>query len=186
MATHVALLRDEGSPLILEGTVRISEDHPGDVTTHPVPDRSFSTDGRTRRPIVITIEVSVSPSSTAQGVTTGVARLQEVRAWLLRAADNAEPLAVQQPGRAQAVDFVIKSWRADRDPTDTEKVSIVLQELRIATSESIVLTATARQTTPSDAAASGLAEEADKGTTTTTPTRSQSVLDALLFGGAGG
>ena len=185
MATHVALLRDEGSPLTLEGTVRISEDHPGDVTTHPVPDRSFSTDGRTRRPVVITIEVSISPSSTAQGVTTGVARLQEVRAWLLRASNNAEPLDVQQPGRSLAVDFVIKSYRIDRDPTDTEKVSIVLQQLRIATSESIVLTST-RQTTPSDAAASGLAEESDKGTTTTTPVRSQSVLDALLFGGTGG
>ncbi len=69
--------------------------------------------------------------------------------------------------------------------SDDERHDIVLQQLRIATSESIVLTST-RQTTPSDAAASGLAEESDKGTTTTTPVRSQSVLDALLFGGTGG
>lgn len=182
MADPVALLREDGSPLTLEGATSITEDHPGEVTTHPVPDRSFSTDGRTKRPIVVTIEAVISQRSTLPGITTGPARLQEVNAWLLRASDAAEVLDIQQPDRAIASGYVIKNYKLVRDKMDGELLSLVLQQLRIATSETVTLAD--RQRTPTDAATAGLAEETDKGTTTTE--RSRSILDSLLFGGAGG
>ena len=178
MTTPVALLQDNGEPLVLDGAITVRVTYPGTLTSSPLADRTYAADGKTNQPATIVIDVIVSPSPTLEGLTKGPARLTEVSAWLERAYTDADVLDVQTPRTALLLDYVLESYTDETNNTDSKRITINLKQAVIASSLSVALT---RQTTPTDEAVSGLSDEGDQGTTTTTE-RPTSLLLALGIG----
>ena len=164
MSDVVALFRESGSSLVIDGALSVTETFPGEVTDDPLPDRSYASTGRTDRPSRISVRALVSPNPTVQGLKTGDARLQEVRDWLARAKRDVDVLDVQRPGRALATGFVIATYTLSQGNTDAEELQLDLVEVQIARSQSVTLETRRAAAVPTEAAKPGQAEEADKGT----------------------
>lgn len=163
MSDAVALLRDVGDPLVLDGAVTVRESYPSAITQNPLPDRSYATDGKQRRPSKITIEAVVSPQPGHAITTTGDARLDEVRAWLARADRDAEVLDVQRPGRALAVGYLLGTYGIEIGNSNAERLTIELEESRITRTERVDIERRVRERRPAETAEPGLSTEQEGG-----------------------
>lgn len=164
MSETVVLLRDDGgAPLIVDGAVRVAQSNPGYVTQNVVPDRASIADGVLVYPIRVGLEAIVSPDPAADNVTTGDARIQEVRTWLEQARADAVTLSLQVPGDPIVTDLVIESYTTQRGVSNAIQMSVELVEVRIATEQAVGLAQVTRAKEPTDAAAADLAKKEDKG-----------------------
>ncbi len=163
MNDPVALLREEGDPLVLDGAVSVREQHPGEVTDHALPDRSYATSGVSKRPSRFSIDAVVSPTPGHAITTTGDARILEVRAWLERAQLNAEILDVQRPGRALAVGYLVESYNLEQGNSNAERLTLELKSMRLASTESVTIERRVRERLPTEEAAPGQAVEVEGG-----------------------
>jgi len=121
-------------PLVIEGTTRVSEAHPGRVSTHSNISNSFVVNGRIKLPIQVSITAEFSANSA--NTQTRDERIRIARQWLTDAQDRAIILNFQSPGQPLVEQLVLESYDFQQDRTDKLICSIQLVEAKLARTRS--------------------------------------------------
>jgi hypothetical protein len=182
MARFALAREDTGEALTLEGLVSLAGRESSRWTEHVMSDRSPRSDGRIQSSGLYSLTIDVSPFPVDPDVTQGVARLEEVQAFLDAADAAGTTLSLQTPdGLGQdRLGLEDRAWVTSR--TSTRRYEVTLRRVRISSTRSVD-TASPPVTRPRRDLAPGQAEEEDKGTRPTKPTTRRSFLSALTGGG---
>lgn len=156
----VALIREDTlATLVLEGCTRVTVTVEGQVTSHPVPDRSTVSDGVLHRPTLVSLAVTVP-----------VHRLLATRGFLQAAKAGGITLALQRPGEPQLPLLVVERYTSDEAETTSTEFQIRLKQVRIASSQSVETTLTDGPPRPDMQDSQADITETGTGTTTDVPT----------------
>lgn len=175
-----ALIRDDtGESLTLDSVLRINGRPSSQWTTHQLASLQEASDGRIQRALTMTLTITASPGSMADGVTQGAARIEEVRDFLARWDDDAALCSLQMPGYDLIPSLGVEDRPWVRQETDAWQYDVSVRQIRVAESSTVTIAAT-DSTRPRPELAPGQAAEEDVGTRP--PKERRRSAPAALFG----
>ncbi len=178
MAEHMAYLRrqSDGETWRPDAVVRFSAPRTLSVTTHPVEEGVTVADHVQRQPTRISIECVLTENPVGVGgATGGRVHVKELLDWLRETAELDNPLVdVVTVRDGVYTDFAIVSIPADFDNVSRVRFTLELQEIRVATATTVLISVEDVDDYEAEdadtATASGAPDEVDVGEQATTST----------------